>query len=106
MEDRQEEGCGLAGARLSAPHEVPLGLHDWDGVFLDGRGLLVSRLVDVLQEDVAKISLLEGVNLLRRVLSRNFGTDLVKAKKRNDSLAIIATSYKISKIYKLRTGRN
>ena len=81
MEDRQEEGCGLAGARLGATHEVPLGLHDWDGVFLDGRGLLVSRLVDVLQEDVAKISLLEGVNLLRRVLSRNFGANFVKAAR-------------------------
>ena len=90
MEDRQEEGCGLAGARLGAPHEVPLGLHNGNSVFLDGRRLLVSGLIDVLQQDVAKISLLEGVNLLRRVLSRNFGTDLVKAKKLRSNLSCIA----------------
>ena len=81
MEDRQEEGCGLAGARLGASHEIPLGLHNGNSVFLDGRWLLVSRLVNVLQEDLAKISLLEGVNFLRRILSRNFCTDLVKATR-------------------------
>ena len=81
MEDRQEEGCGLAGARLGAPHEVPLGLHDGDGVLLDGRRLLVSRLLDVLHEDVAKVCLLEGVDLLRRILTRNFGANFVKSAR-------------------------
>merc|ERR1719229_2188670 len=80
-EDRQEEGRGLAGARLGASHEVPLGLHDWDGVLLDGRRLLVSRLGDILQEDIAKIGLLEGFDLLRRILPRNFGANFVKSIK-------------------------
>ena len=81
VEDRQEEGCGLAGARLGASHEIPFGLHDGNGILLDGRWFLVSRLVDVLQEDIAKVSLLEGVYLLRRILSRNFGADFVKAAR-------------------------
>ena len=81
MKDRQEEGRGLAGARLGAPHEVPLGLHDWDGVLLDGRRLLVSRLGDILQEDIAKIGLLEGFDLLWRILARNFGANFVKSAR-------------------------
>ena len=81
VKDRQEEGCGLARAGLGAPHQIPLGLHDRDGILLDGRGLLVPRFVNVFQEYVSKICLLEGVDLLGWIFSRNFRPDFVEAAR-------------------------
>ena len=48
-DDGEEEGGGLATARLSAGHQIPPLVDDRNGVLLNRRRLLVTRLVHVIQ---------------------------------------------------------
>ena len=56
----QRKGCGLAGARLGATHQVPPGQHRRDGRCLNGRGGFVTRLRNGTQQRGGQIQFVKS----------------------------------------------
>ena len=60
VEHGQRKGCGLAGARLGAAHQVPPGQHRRDGRCLNGRGGFVTRLRNGTQQRGGQIQFVKS----------------------------------------------
>ena len=56
----QRKGCGLAGARLGAAHQIPPGQHRRDGRCLNGRGGFVARLRNGTQQRGGQIQFVKS----------------------------------------------
>ena len=71
VKDRQEESRSLARAGLGAAHQIPLGLHDGDGVLLDRCGLHVPTLGYVLLQERLAVKLSQLDCVLESVFEPN-----------------------------------
>jgi hypothetical protein len=60
LQHRQDEGGGLARARLGAGHQVATGKHERDGLGLDGGGLGVALVRDGAEELGREPKTIEG----------------------------------------------
>ena len=60
VQDRQREGCGLAGAGLGDADDVTAGQCEWDGLGLDGRGREVIFFLEGTRNGIGKAEILKG----------------------------------------------
>ena len=60
MQDREREGCGLAGAGLGDADDVAAGDGDWNGLGLDGSGRDVVFFFERTRDWIGKAEILKG----------------------------------------------
>src|SRR3977135_3480280 len=60
MQDREREGCGLAGAGLGNADDVTAGECDGDGLSLDRRGREIILFLEGARDGIGKAEILKG----------------------------------------------